>query len=468
MSGPGLFDPVDLAHWCGGQWIPRLPEKILTVVHDTSKVTPGALFVALPGARVNGHDFVGTAVNAGAVAALVSRSRLAALQAVDIPLLVVDDPGRALQELAAGYRVKLGLSVVGVTGSTGKTTVKEMIATLLSETHSTARTKGNWNNEIGLPLSILAIPPDCQVAVLELGISHPGEMAPLCAIARPDWGVITNVGPVHLEFFASVEAIAREKSELIRSLPGNGIAVISQDDPHAALLRACAPGRVITTSVHPQVEADYRLAPEDQPTGICRVEDCLDGGFHEFRLPLPGLHNRSNALLAIAVARGFGVGWDRIASAFGRFIGPPMRWEQTEAGGVTFINDAYNANPVSMRAAILTFKELAVPGRKWLVLGDMLELGPSSAEEHRALGRSLAGGPWAGLITVGVLGAQIAAGAVDAGVPADRVQACETLDASVEKLINCIAPGDGVLVKASRGKHLDEVVARLAGLLGKE
>jgi len=462
------FDPEDLARWCGGQWLLCLPQKILSVIHDTKKVSPGALFVALRGARFDGHDFVVQAAAAGAVAALISRSRLAGLQEVGIPLLVVEDSAQALKELATGYRLKLGLSVVGVTGSTGKTTVKEMIACLLTGMFSTARTKGNWNNDIGLPLSILAIPPASQVAVLELGISHPGEMVPLCSIARPDWGVITNVGPVHLEFFASVEAIAREKGELLRSLPPQGIAVLSQDDPQTAILRACAPGRVITTSVYAGVKADYRLVFDNGLTGECRVEDGIDGRIHAFRLPLPGAHNRSNALLAIAVARGFGVSWDQIAASFERFVAPPMRWEQTQAGGVTFINDAYNANPVSMMAAIRTFREMVVAGRKWLVLGDMLELGASKVAEHFAVGRSLAGEPWAGLITVGVLGEHIAAGAIAAGIPADRVHPFETLDSSVEWLRKCVAPGDAVLVKASRGKHLDEVVVQLSAMLGKD
>jgi len=467
MSFMGAFDPVDLANWCDGQWSPHLPGDILSVVHDTKKVTPGALFVALRGARFDGHDFVGPAAAAGAVAALISRSHLKALEGVGIPLLVVEDSARALKELATGYRLKLGLSVVGVTGSTGKTTVKEMIACLLSAKFSTARTKGNWNNEIGLPLSILAIPPESRVAVLELGISHPGEMAPLCSIARPDWGVITNVGPVHLEFFDSVEAIAREKGELLRSLPGNGVAVLSKDELHASLLRSCAPGRVVTTSVSCGVAADYRLVFHDASTGECQVEE-RGGGIHAFCLPLPGAHHRSNALLAIAVARGFGVSWEQIAGAFENFVAPPMRWEQSQAGGVTFINDAYNANPVSMRAAILTFREMTGPGRKWLVLGDMLELGATEIEAHRAIGRSLGDGNWAGLITVGTLGAEIAAGAKAAGIPAAQVWSCESVDASVEILRNCIAPGDAVLVKASRGKHLDEVVVRISAMLGKE
>jgi len=462
------FDPADLAKWCGGQWTPCLPVKIQSVVHDTKKVEPGALFVALRGARFDGHDFVVQAVGAGAVAALISRANLATLKEAGIPLLVVEDSAQALKDLATGYRLKLGLAVVGVTGSTGKTTVKEMIASLLSTKLATSRTKGNWNNDIGLPLSILAIPPVSQVAVLELGISHPGEMVPLCAIAKPDWGVITNVGPVHLEFFPSVEAIAREKGELLKSLPGTGIAVVSRDEPQEDILRACAPGRVITTSVHRSVEADYRLVIHDAQTGECKVEDGVDGGIHSFKLSLPGAHNRSNALLAIAVARGFGVSWDQIASAFAEFEALPMRWEQSRAGGVTFINDAYNANPVSMLAAIRTFREMSVSGRKWLVLGDMLELGSTEIEEHRTIGRNLGEDIWAGLITVGSLGAHIAAGAIAAGIPEDRVHTCEDLDSSIEIVRNCIAPGDAVLVKASRGKHLDQVVVRISAMLGKE
>lgn len=457
------FDSQELARWCGGQWRPGAPDEIRGVVHDTAKVTRGALFVAIRGARFDGHDFVAKAVGSGAAAALVARARADGLSELGIPLLVVEDTAEALKALATGYRVKLGIPVVGVTGSTGKTTVKEMIACLLGEKFTTARTMGNWNNEIGLPLSILAMPADTQMAVLELGISHPGEMAPLCAIAKPDWGVITNVGPVHLEFFSSVEAIAREKSELFRSLPVTGAAVFSGDEPHAAILRACSPGRVVETSMNSGGSAAYRLVASDAQSGVCRVKDNMDGGVHEFRIPIPGAHNRSNALLAVAVARGFGISWSQIAAAFMKFVAPPMRWEETEAGGVTLINDAYNANPVSMLAAIRTFAEKQVRGRKWLVLGDMLELGPTGVAEHLAIGRALAGGDWAGLITVGQLGASIAEGALAAGVPAGSVHRCAELESAVEIVRNYIAPGDAVLVKASRGKHLDQVVVRLTG-----
>lgn len=449
----------EMAGWTGGTWTAIPSHAISAVVHDSRKIVPGCLFVALRGVRFDAHDFVARVAQEGAAAAMVARERVHTLTGIDLPLLVVEDTGAALQKLAAGYRRKSGLTVVGVTGSTGKTTVKDMIACLLSSSMATACTQGNWNNEIGLPLSILAIPPGTRAGVLELGISHPGEMAPLCAIARPDWGVITNVGPVHLEFFASVEAIAREKGELLRSLPRDGTAVLSLDDPHSALLRAMAPGAVRTVSLRAGAEADYVLVQEDRRTGDCVVSDRFDGRRHTFRLTVPGRHNRHNALLALAVARGMGVTWDAIAAAFARYVSPAMRWEQKTAGGMTFINDAYNANPLSMSAAITTFREFETAGRKWLVLGDMLELGAGAVEEHRAIGRSLAGGPWEGLVTVGELGAEIARGAVDAGLAAGIARPCATVDEAVRVLKEKVVKGDVLLVKASRGKQLEKVIA---------
>lgn len=452
------FDPADLARWTGGTWTPASPASLTSVVHDSGRITPGCLFVALRGARFDGHDFVGGAMQAGASAAMVTRERAASLAGAGGPLLVVEHTGTALQALAAGYRQQLGLTVVGVTGSTGKTTVKDMIASLLESAMTTARTKGNWNNEIGLPLSILAIPRGTRAGVLELGISHPGEMAPLCAIARPDWGVITNVGPVHLEFFKSVDDIAREKGELLRHLPAGGTAVLSLDEPHYAQLRPLAPCPVRTVSMNASVAADYVLLRDDRRSGELVVEDRLGGGHHQFRLAVPGAHNRHNALLALAVARGLGVAWPDLIRAFAGYTPPAMRWEAREVGGITFINDAYNANPVSMRAAIQTFRELEVTGRKWLVLGDMLELGAGAAEAHRVIGRELAEGGWAELVTVGTLGGEIFHGAAGAGLPASARCACATVDEAVNYLRERVSPGDAVLVKASRGKRLENVI----------
>lgn len=463
------FDPDDLMRWSGGQWLSRPCRPVTAVVHDTKQVVPGALFVAIRGARFDGHDFISQAAGKGAVAALVSRARAGELTSLRLPLLAVDDPALALRALATGYRLKLGLPVIGVTGSTGKTTVKEMIACLLEAAMPTARTKGNWNNEIGLPLSILAIPAETRAAVLELGISHPGEMAPLCDIARPDRGVITNVGPVHLEFFQSVEAIAREKGELFRCLPAGGTAIVSRDESCYELLRSLAPCRVVTTSLHPESGADYVLMKSVGRQGSeCVVEDRISGGIHKFRLPLPGAHNRHNALLAVAAARDFGLSWEVIAAAFEKVVAPPMRWECRDVGGVTVINDAYNANPVSMRAALRTFSDMEVSGRKWLALGDMLELGAGEVEEHRAIGRSLAPGEWAGLVTIGVLGERMAEGALAAGMPAERIHSCTTTSQAAEYLKERMAKGDALLIKASRGKRLEEIIPGLAAGTGKD
>lgn len=459
------FDPLDLARWCGGEWLPAPPPAVAGIVHDARRIEPGALFVAVRGARFDGHQFVADAATRGAVAAVVSRVDDTA-RAAGIPLLRVQDTTVALQALARGYRRHLGMSVVGVTGSTGKTTVKDMIAALLETTLATGRTQGNWNNEIGLPLSLLAMPAGTRVGVLELGISHPGEMAPLCGIAEPDWGVIGNIGPVHLEFFESVDAIAREKGELFRALPPSGVAVLSRDEPRFDLLRALAPGRVVTTSLGAE-GADYTLVAADPASGSCTVADRVDGGTHAFRLAMPGVHNRHNALLAVAVARGFGVSWERIAEGFARFKGPPMRWECLAIGDIQVINDAYNANPLSMRAALRTFAESPAGGRKWLVLGDMLELGKDEVREHVDLGTLVAGGAWAGLVTVGALGRHIARGARAAGMAAAAVVCCDTTVEATARLLERLGPGDCVLLKASRGRRLEEILPGLREKLEK-
>ncbi len=462
------FDADELAQWSGGHWVSRPSRPLSAVIHDARHVVPDALFVAILGVRFDGHAFIGEAAGKGAGAALVSRVRIGEFVSLGVPLLAVDDPARALRDIATGYRLKLGLPVIGVTGSTGKTTVKEMIANLLEAAMPTARTKGNWNNEIGLPLSILAIPPESRAAVLELGISHPGEMAPLCAIARPDWGVITNIGPVHLEFFETIEAIAREKGDLLRSLPAGGTAVLSLDEPCFGILRSLASCRVVTTSLNPESDADYVLVRAARQGGECVVADRIDGGTHAFRLPLPGAHNRHNALQAVAVSRGFGVSWDCIAAAFEGIVASPMRWESRDIGGFTIINDAYNANPVSMQAALHTFRDFEGGGRKWLALGDMLELGPNEIEAHRDIGRALADGPWAGLVTVGVLGARMAEGALDAGMSATRVHACGTVPEAVVYLKERMAKGDVLLIKASRGKRLEDIIPGLTTGTGKD
>ena len=457
MNMASRFQPDRLAQWAVGEWVPSAPATVNGFSHSTDTLREGDLYVALRGVRVDGHAFVAEARRRGACGAIVRREQVAGLAATG-PLLAVADPVAALQAIAAGYRLQTAPRVVGVTGSTGKTTVKELIAGMLAGTWRTARTQGNWNNEIGLPLSLLAMALDTEVGVFELGISHPGEMAPLCRLARPDWGVITTVGPVHLEFFPSVDAIAYEKGELLRQLPAGGAAVLSVDDPHFSRLRECVPGRLITVSL--AAEADYRME-RGATAETAIVRERATGESCVLQMPMPGRHNRHNVLLATAVARGLGAPWPALADSLSRYATLSGRWETREVGGVTLINDSYNANPLSMSAALETFREIAVPGRKWLLLGDMLELGTRAGEEHTAAGRQVAESDWAGLAVVGALGAALADGAEAAGWPPDRVFRGATATEGAEFLSDRVRAGDAVLFKASRGLRLEKAVALL-------
>lgn len=444
----------DLAHWSGGAWAPSGPPVVRGVSADSRTLRPGNLYVALKGARFDGHDFVADAFARGAAAAMVARP-FAKERAAPGPLLGVDDPLQALGGLAAGHRATLGARFVAVTGSVGKTTVKEMIADLLATRGAVARTRGNWNNDIGLPLSLLAMEPGDRFGVFELGMNHPGELAPLCRILRPAWGVVTNVGPVHTEFFDSIEAIAREKAAVIEGLPEDGVAVLSRDGAWYDLLRAAARCRVVTTSLGGK--ADYEGRPGMSP-GHFTVNESATGERADLELPVPGDHMIRNALTAIAVARGAGVGWDTIRATLAAYVPPPMRWNRSAVAGVEVINDAYNANPMSMRAALSAFQQTPVRGRRWLVIGGMLELGSLERAEHLALGRVIGAGDWAGLVAVGDLGALVADGAESAGMPAAKIARCRDTSAAARALGARVAKGDAVLFKASRREALEKAI----------
>lgn len=444
----------DLARWSRGAWTPSKPPFLRGVSADTRTLQENNLYIALKGARFDGHDFVADAFARGAAGALVNGS-FAEGHSLPGPALCVDDPLKALGALAAGYRATLETRLIAVTGSVGKTTVKEMIADILASIGPTARTRGNWNNDIGLPLSLLAMEPEDRFGVFELGMNHPGELAPLCRILRPSWGVVTNVGPVHTEFFDSVEAIAREKAAVLQALPKDGAAVLNRDDAWYELLRAAAPCRVVTTSISGEADYEGRLAVKP---GRFTTFERATGERAQIELPLPGDHVVRNALMAIAVARGHGASWESIRKALASYAPPPMRWNRSTVAGVDVINDAYNANPMSMRAALSAFLQTPVAGGRWLVMGGMLELGSLEEEEHLALGRAIGTGPWAGLIAVGALGARVADGAESAGMPAAKIARCENAAAAARALKERCSRGDAVLLKASRKEALERVV----------
>lgn len=453
-----LFRAEDLSAWCGGRWSPPPAEAIRAVGTDTRSLASGSLYVALRGERFDGHAFLEEAFRRGAAAALVD-SPVSMPPSPSRPLLVVDDTRPALLQLAAGYRATLPMRRLGITGSVGKTTVKEMVADLLGTVGPTVRSKGNWNNDIGLPLSLLSAEPETKWGVFEIAMNRPGEIAALSAVLAPEWGVITTIGAVHLEAFPSVEAIAREKAEMARALPEDGRVFLNRDDEWVDLLRRAA--RCPATEVSLVGEADFQVEALEAATGAFTVRERVSGDRVNLRVPLPGRHMIGNALLAVAVARTAGVPWERLVPALAGYKPPALRWAREPVGDWLVVNDAYNANPISMRAAADAFALMPVAGRRWLVLGGMLELGATEEEEHRSLGRYLATGPWAGLVGVGPRGAWIADGAHEASRNAWPVGRCADPAAAAAWVRAQLRPGDAVLLKASRGEKLERVLDEL-------
>lgn len=444
------FDPIEAAAWTGGVWS-GVPGPGRRIVHDSRGVRAGDWYVALHGARHDGHEFLAEVFARGATGAVVGRGR-----AAHGPCLETDDPMAALVRLAGAHRARLRGRIIGITGSVGKSTVKEMTAAVFARAGRVCRTPGNWNNEVGVPLSLLAMEPDDAWGVFELGISHPGDMAPLCALVRPDWGLMCRIASAHLEFFESEAAIADEKSALLRALPAGGCAVIACDEPWADRLLAGTRARGVRVAL--DGPADYRGRWSARTNTVTVGEP--GGARAEYPLPVPGEHMARNALRAIAAGREAGIPAGEIAAGLAAVRLPPMRWAATEEDGVRWINDAYNANPASMEAALRTFaREGAAAARRWLVLGGMHELGATSQALHRELGREIAGGGWAGLVCVGALAAGVADGACAAGWPADRLARCADADEAAAWLDERLRPEDAVLLKGSRAEQVDEVLA---------
>lgn len=448
------FDPSQLAEWTGGSWRNGIPSAVDGISADSRCLARGNIFIAIRGPRFDGHDFVSSALRQGASGAVVARSDF--VTSARGPLLVVKDTSQALRQMAANYRRTLAIKIIAVTGSVGKTTVNEMVAGLLARRLTTAKTIGNWNNEYGLPLSILSMDPRAEIGVFELGINHPGELAPLCQLLKPDWGVVTMVGPVHLEFFGSEEAVAAEKSILLRNLPENGMAFLGRDHCWFEQVRSAARCRVI--SLGAQNDADYVLLEGRDERGEARVLEKESGEKFRFRPPLPGQHIVYNALFAIAVGRANGFDWPVIREGLEAYQPQPMRWQSETVAGVLIINDAYNANPMSMAAALRTFEAIKHGGHKWLVLGGMHELGAFAKEAHSELGSAVARFQGASLIAVGLLGNTIADAAEKAGLKGKNIFRCENHSSAAGILAASVKPGDAVLFKASRCERLEKAL----------
>lgn len=436
---------------------------------DSRDIGEGDLFVAIAGERMDGHDFVPAALKKGAVGALVRDDyRLPASaprRAGRAPVLLgVPDTLRAYQQLAAYHRNRFQIPVVAVTGSNGKTTTKEMVADVLAQRWPVLRTEGNLNNRIGVPQTLFRLTPRHKAAVVEMGVDQVGQTARLCEIVRPTVGLITNIGPDHLEFFGSMDVSAQAKGELLEFLPPEGSAVLNADDAYFGYLASRARCEVLAfgLSSKAQVRAERLTMGSRQGT--------------QFLLRLPGrskpqpvsirvhgLHNILNALAAAAVGHAMGLNPGTIAEGLARFRPAAMRSQVLTVGGIRIINDCYNANPASMKAAIDLLLALGAGGRTVAVLGDMLELGSSAPELHREVGAYLAERGVAQLISCGALGKHVAEGARAAGMAAEHVVHEPDAARAGAALKGMVQDGDVVLVKASRGMKMEQAVEMLAG-----
>ena len=452
--------------WTGGVLLRGEEDLLLTSVStDSRTLVEGACFIPLIGARFDGHDFLEEAARKGARSALIEEGR--AWSHLPLAVAAVADTTRALTDLARGYRMQFDVPVVAVTGSNGKTTTKEMIAAILRRSRPVLATEKNYNNEIGLSHTLLRMERAHRAVVVEMGMRGQGQIALLASIARPTVGVVTNVGPVHLEQLGSVDAVAEAKAELVEALEPDGWAVLNADDPRVAAMAAKTVARVITfgLSDSAQVRAeDVRLDRQGRARFLLRSSE----GAVRVELRVPGRHSVMNALAAAAAALALGAGLEDVASGLAEAEGGEMRMEMVRLGaGIRLLNDAYNASPLSMRAALDTLAALEAE-RKVAVLGDMLELGKFSAEAHREAGRRAAAAGVELLITVGKQARETAAGAVEAGLDQERVLGCETAEEAAEECAARVRPNDLVLLKGSRGVRLERVAEALLRRFGHD
>ncbi|RKS74109.1 UDP-N-acetylmuramoyl-tripeptide--D-alanyl-D-alanine ligase [Motilibacter peucedani] len=433
------------------------------VVIDSRAVEPGALFVAVPGEHVDGHDYAGAALAAGAAAVLASRP-------VDGPAVLVDDTTGALASVAAAHlRALPDLTTVGVTGSSGKTSTKDLLAAVLEAAAPTVATAGSFNNELGLPLTVTRADAGTRWLVLEMGARGVGHIAALCAVAPPRIGVVLNVGSAHVGEFGSREVTARAKGELVEALPADGVAVLNADDPLVSAMAGRTSARVVTFGLTPAADVSARATSLD-PLGRASFELVTPEGSAEVVLQVSGEHQVANALAAAAVGREAGLAVADVAAALSA-AAARSRWrmEVTErADGVTVVNDAYNANPESVRAALKALAGMgrsvprgSLPRRTWAVLGEMRELGATSRDEHDALGRLVVRLDIHRLVAVGEPARPIALGAGLEGSWGGEAAWVPDVDAALAVLRAELEPGDIVLVKASRAVGLERVAAAL-------
>ncbi len=448
-----------IAEILGGKFSGPADVNFCGVTIDSRQVEKENLFIAIIGEKHDGHDFLDQVWEKGAVGALVSRD-------IAPPpgrfIVQVDNTLKALQDLASYYRNLLNPLVIGITGSNGKTTTKDFISAVIGQEKPTLKTPGNLNNQYGLPLTLLKLGAKEEVAVVEMGMNAPGEIALLSSIAKPEIGVLTNIGPAHLEFLKDLEGVAKAKGEMVEALPPDGVLVFNGDDPYARKLAADFPGEKIPFGFDEnnliKGEEIKRLGYQNIALGVS-----IKGDFQLFRLPLLGKHNAYNALAAIGVGWLLGIPLTKIGEGLlkAELSGNRMEIKKMPQGFL-LINDSYNANPTSMEHAIEILVEIS-GGRKIALLGDMLELGRSSEKFHREIGGLIARKNIDLLLTRGDGGKLIGSGAREKGFPARKIINFPDNEKALEFLKKNLDINDTILIKGSRGLQLEKVARGLEG-----
>jgi UDP-N-acetylmuramoyl-tripeptide--D-alanyl-D-alanine ligase len=428
-------------------------DKIST---DSRTVKRGELFVALRGENFDGHQFVGVAAHAGAAGAIVDPDWKGKVPE-NFALLRVADTLRAYQDLAANYRKSLQINVLAITGSNGKTSTKDFAAAVLGRRFRVTKTEGNFNNHVGLPRTILEATSQDQVAVWEIGMNHPGEVAALAQIAAPDAAIITNIGIAHIEFMGSRDAIAKEKGALADAIGPSGWVILNADDPFSADMASRTRARVILAGTTGGTVCAGEISQSANGSDFTISE-----GAHRCRaqLPVPGLHMIQNALLAVAAGRTFGLSLEECAAGLAAAPLSKARLQIKQIHGVQFIDDSYNANPDSVKAALRTLVELDADGKRIAVLGEMRELGVESERGHREVGEEAATLGIDQLIAIGEMGEMITRAAQKAGLK--KCAAVGSTSEAAEALDRIATPGDLVLVKGSRSARTERVLEEFA------
>ena len=430
---------------------------------DTRSLREGNLFIALAGENFDGHDYLATAAERGAAGLVIRRDSSEKLNTLtkDLPVIGVPDTLRALGDIAHDWRRRFSLPVVAITGSSGKTTTKEMLASISSCSRNVLKTEGNLNNQIGVPLTLLRLRQGQQLAIVEMATNSPGEIARLATIAAPDVGLITNIGPAHLEGLGSLEAIREEKGDLFRVMAGRGTVVINHDDRAIGILAERWQGKRITFGLTPGADVAARRIEKVGPAGV-RFQLVIDGIGLPIRLAAPGAHNVANALAAAAAA--WTLRFDRrlIAEGLAAFRPLPGRGEIRPLGnGAFLIMDTYNANPASVRKALQTMQELRRRGAATAILGDMLELGERAEELHEEIGTLLTKTGVDAVFLKGTLTRAMAAAAIRGGLPAERIAFFDDPRQVIDRLRLHLKKDDWILIKGSRKMKMEEVAEAL-------